>query len=125
MSTQNLIVASIADPGMAGKVVENLQKAGFDMKKWSVVAHDDGMASGSALGVEHFTGLSDLGTARFSCIPRERIPDYQSELQGNRLLLVAQGTSEEVDVAKHVIDKTHPCEWDAKVGAAVFYGCTE
>lgn len=125
MSTQNLIVASIADPGMAGKVVENLQKAGFDMKKWSVVARDDAAMPSATLGVARFDGLGDLGQARFSCIPRERVPDYQTELQGNRLLLVAQGSAEEVDAAKHIIDHTHPCEWDAKVGAAVYYGCSE
>ena len=125
MSTQNLIVASIADPGMAGKVVESLQKAGFNMKKWSVVARDGNLVPSASLGITQFDALNEMEPACFSCIPRERIPDYQTELQGNRLLLVAQGSAEEVDTAKHVIDHTHPCEWDAKVGAAVYYGCAE
>ncbi len=123
MSTQNLLVASIADPALTGKVIDNLNKAGFDLKRWSLVAAQDTRSPGDTLGAENISALNALGNPRYSCIPHERIADYESELHGNRLLLVAQGSAEEIDAAKHIIDQTHPCEWDTKVGAAVFYGC--
>ncbi|MBS4096326.1 MAG: hypothetical protein KGZ83_05745 [Sulfuricella sp.] len=125
MSTQNLIVASFADSGVAGEAVQNLQKAGFDMRKLSVVTRPGTAVPGVAPEITRFEALNEMEPACFSCIPQERIPDYQSELRGNRLLLVAQGNAAEVDAARHVIDQTHPCEWDGKVGAAVFYGCME
>lgn len=123
MSTQNLIVASLADPEIAGKILGDLRQAGFDMHKWSLVTHRTGEIPGEPPEIRHGVDLRDLDETPYRCIPNERRPDYQNELGGNRLLLVTQGSPDEVDAARQIINHAHPCSWDAKVAAAVYYGC--
>lgn len=122
MSTNNSLVASYADHGLAKATVEKLQKAGFDMNKLSIVGNDGGEIPGAAVMVR---GLDELGPEQYSCISRETIPDYEAELKADRLLLFFHGTVDEIIQAKSVIDATHPEGWNGNVGCAVYYGCLD
>ena len=52
-------------------------------------------------------GLSALGAALFSIgIPEDSVLQYETQVKNGKLLLVAHGTSEEVEIAKEVLDRT-------------------
>ncbi len=122
MSQHNSIVATYANHGLAMATVKKLQNSGFDMRKLFIVAKDeDPSLTGTAVVHE----LSDIGSDQLSCIPRENIPNYEAELEVDRLLLVAHGTPDEIALARRVIDSSHPEGWDGNVGCAVYYGCND
>lgn len=125
MSTQNLIVASLADTALAGKVLNDLHASGFDLHKWALIAQPNQHVSGPTEEVTRRTSLDDLGPGTYQCIPIERRPDYEEQLRDHHLLLIAQGSPEELDAAQRVIHHAHPCAWDGKLGAAVYYGCAK
>jgi len=122
MSENISLVATYANHNLAKATVRKLQSAGFDMSKLFIVAKDEDK---SLAGAAVVSGLSDLGTEQFSCIPRENIPDYEAELKIDRLLLVAHGTPDEIAQARSVIDSTHPNGWDGNVGCAIYNGCID
>lgn len=122
MSQHNSIVATYANHNLAKATVKKLENSGFDMRKLFIVARDE---DPSLTGTAVVRGLSDLGTDQLSCIPRENIPNYEDELEVDRLLLVAHGTPGEIALARSVIDSTHPEGWDGNVGCAVYYGCND
>ncbi len=122
MSTNNSLIATYANHGVAKDTIRKLEHAGYDMNKLFVVARDK---DPSLAGVAVVGALSDLGAEQFSCIPSEYLPNYEAELKVDRVLLVAHGTPEEIDRARGVIDSTHPEGWNGNVGAAVFYGCVD
>ena len=122
MSTNNSLIATYANHGVAKDTIRNLEHAGYDMNKLFVVARDK---DPSLAGVAVVGALSDLDAEQFSCIPSEYLPNYEAELKVDRVLLVAHGTPEEIDRARGVIDSTHPEGWNGNVGAAVFYGCVD
>lgn len=52
-------------------------------------------------------GFSALGAALFSIgIPEDSILQYETQVKNSKLLLVAHGTPDEVEVAKEVLDRT-------------------
>lgn len=122
MSTNNSLIATYANHGVAKSTIRKLEDAGYDMNKLFVVARDK---DPSLSGVAIVSALSDLGTEQFSCIPSEYLPNYEAELKVDRVLLVAHGTPEEIDRAREVIDSTHPEGWNGNVGCAVYYGCRD
>ncbi len=122
MSEHNSLIASYANHELARDTVRKLQGTGFDMGNLFVVARDGGKALEGAAVV---STLSDLGADQFGCIPRENIPNYEDELEVDRLLIVAHGTPDEIEQARSVIDSTHPGGWDGNVGCAIFYGCID
>jgi len=123
MSQHISIVAAFADPGEAETAVRNLHHAGFDMHKLSVVGRGLPGAQGEWNGISLLGRLEALEQAPYACIPRERLADYKSMLQEGRLLLVAYGSSNEIEQAGHIIDAAHPGNWDGGAGSALFYGC--
>jgi hypothetical protein len=122
MSANNSLVATYANHNQAKATVGKLQSAGFDMSKLFVIAKDEGQ---SLAGAAVVGSLNDLGPEQFSCIPRENIPNYESELEVDRLLLVAHGTPDEITQAKKIIDSNHPDGWDGNVGCSIYYGCID
>ncbi len=159
----DLIVAVLNTHVEAGKIVKELQKAGFDMKKLSIVARDchaeehvvgyystgdkagyrgelgefwggcRGLPVGSAFllvpslgpvvgggplvswivaaleGAAVWGGLSAVGAALYCLgIPRDRILIYESSLRANKLLVIAHGTTQEIDRVCGILQGT---EW--------------
>lgn len=52
-------------------------------------------------------GLSVLGAAMYSIgIPKDSVLQYETQVKNGKLLLVVHGTSEEVDRAKDLLDRT-------------------
>lgn len=122
MSQHNSLVATYANHNLARTTLRNLQSAGFDMGNLFVVGNEDDESLSGAAVVRK---LSDVGAAQFSCIPRDYIPDYNAELDVDRLLLVAHGTPAEIDHAREVIDSSFPNGWGGDVGCTVHYGCND
>ena len=61
-------------------------------------------------------GLSALGAALFSIgIPENSVLQYETQVKNGKLLLVAHGTSEEVESAKDLLDQT-------EVNSTTFHG---
>jgi hypothetical protein len=157
------IVAVLNTPAEAQVFVKKLQKAGFDMKKLSIVARDChaeehvvgyyntgdkarywgelgefwvsfwGSLAGSAFlwvpglglivavgplvswmvaaleGAAVWGGLSAVGAALYSLgIPRDRILIYENSLRANKFVVIAHGTTEEIDRACDILQGT---EW--------------
>jgi hypothetical protein len=122
MSENNSLVATYANHSMAKATVTKLQKAGLDMSKLSIVGKDENK---TLEGVTVVDDLYELGTEQYSCISRETIPDYEAELNADRLLLFFHGTADEIAQAKSIIDTNHPESWNGNVGCAVYYGCLD
>ena len=122
MSENNSLVATYADHSLAKATVEELQKAGLDMGKLSIVGKDENKV---LEGVTVVGGLNELGAEQYSCISRETMPDYEAELKASRLLLFFHGTAGEISRAKSIIDTTHPEGWNGNVGCAAYYGCLD
>ena len=56
-------------------------------------------------------GLSVLGGALFSLgIPKDSVVKYEEELKVDKFLVIAHGTSEDVDKAKDIMSKTNEIE---------------
>jgi uncharacterized membrane protein len=162
------IVAVFNTPTEAQAIVKELQKAGFDMKKLSIVARDChaeehvvgyyntsgkvrywgdldtfwggfwGLLAGSAFllvpglgpivvvgplvswivaaleGAAVWGGLSAVGAALYNLgIPRDRILIYESSLRANKFVVIAHGTTQEIDRTCGILQGT---EWgDAEV----------
>jgi hypothetical protein len=122
MSENNSLIATYANHSLAKATVGKLQNAGFDLSKLFIVAkNEDKPLAGTAV----VSSLSKLGPEQFCCIPRENIPNYEAELDADRLLLVAHGTPDEITLAKSIIDSTHPDGWNGKVGCSIYYGCID
>ncbi len=155
------IVAVLNTHTEAEKIVKELQKVRFDMKKLSIVARDYhaeghvvgyyntddkarywgesgefwggfwGLLVGSAFlwvpglglivvvgplvlwivaaleGVAVGGGLTAVGAALYSLgIPRDRILAYENSLRANRFLVIAHGTTEEIDRACDILQGT-------------------
>jgi len=125
MSQNISIVASFADHRVAKNALRNLHQAGFDMKKLAVVGRDTHGLPVDMEGASLLGTLDDLDDIQFSCIPRERVPDYQNAVKGDKVLLVAHGSADEITRAKDIIDETRPDGWDGTVGTALYYGCVD
>lgn len=123
MSEHNSLVASFGNHHLAKTTVEKLHKAGFDMRKLSIVSKDPHSIAGELEGAAVVGRLNALDAAQYNCIPSESILDYEAELEVDRLLLVAHGTADEIAKAKIIIDTAHPDGWDGSVGCAIYYGC--
>lgn len=121
MSTNNSIVASYANHRLAEADIKKLKKAGFDIKKLFIVGRDQHSIEGASMVGE----FSALDAALYSCIPKENILDYESELKVGRFILVAHGTTDEIAQVKRIIDSTHPESWEGSVESSVYYGCTD
>lgn len=125
MSEHISLVATFGDRSLAETTIEKLQEAGFDMSKLSVVEKHRQATVGDLKGASTVSGLNALDVAQYSCIPKESIPDYEAELEIDKLLLVAHGTADEIAEARRIIDSAHPEGWDGNVGCAVYYGCLD
>lgn len=123
MSVNNSLVATYANHSLAEATVRKLQTAGFDLKKLSIVSKDPHDLAGEFDGAAVVSGLGALDEMQYSCIPKESILDYEEELQVDRMLLVAHGTSDEIALAKSIVDTTHPEDWGGGVGCTIYYGC--
>lgn len=125
MSQNISVVASFADHRVAKNALRNLHRSGFDMKKLAVVGRDDHGLPIDMEGAALLASLDELDSVQFSCIPRERVPDYQNAVKDDKVLLVAHGSVDEIARAKDIIDATRPESWDGSVGAALYYGCVD
>lgn len=124
MSAHNSIVATYANRGLAEAAVTKLHDAGFDMSKLYAAARDGRKLVSEAEGATAISEISALDETLYRIgIPKESVLDYESEFKVNRLLLAVHGTSDEITLAKNIIETTHLDGWDGKVGCAVYYGC--
>ena len=165
MSEKNTVVSVFNTHPEAEEAIKELQKAGFDMKKLSVVGKDYqtdehvvgyyntgdrvkywgklgafwgglwGIFFGSAFffipgigplvvggplvswiigaleGAVIVGGLSAFGAALYSMgIPKDSILKYETSLKSDKFLLIAHGTSEEVEKAKTILETTSATE---------------
>ena len=124
MSMNNSVVATYANHRLVESDVRELQTAGFDMRKLSIVGKDQHSIVGKVEGAAEVGGLSELGAALYSIgVPKENVLDYEAELNAGRFLLVAHGTADEIAQAKNILDSTRPEGWDGSVSSSVYYGC--
>ena len=124
MSGHNSLIATYANHHVAETALKKLHNAGFDMHKLSIVEKNQPSVT-EMEGATVLGNLSALDTTQYTCIPRERLPDYEAELNVDRMLIVAHGTPDEIDLAKHIIDSVHPESLDGKVSCTVYYGCMD
>lgn len=122
MSENITLVASYTSHNLARAALRELQNKGMDMSKLVVVARGDGKPLAGATVV---SGFGDIGTESLDCIPGPSVPDYEAELNADRMLLVAHGTANEIAQVRSVIDLSHPDGWDGNVGCAIYYGCVD
>ena len=93
----------------AKEAVKKLQRAGFDMKKLSILGRDYAWIICALEGAAVMRGLSAVGTVLYSIgIPKDSIPKYEMSLKSNKFLVVAHGTTEEIDWASDILQGT---EW--------------
>jgi len=181
MSEKNdAVVAIYESHTQAEKALKELQRAGFDMKRLSIVGKDYhteedvvgyynagyrmkrwgkmgafwggfwGLLFGSAFfaipgigpilvagplvawiigaleGAVVVGGLSALGAGLFSIgIPKDSIVEYETALKSDKFLLLAHGTSDEIEKAKDIMAKSlpltvtiHPVQKREAVGVA-------
>lgn len=114
MSANNSLVATYVNHRIGSSALEKLRQAGFDQNHLAIISNDSDLHD-----------LSALDAAQYACIPRERIHDYEAELNSDRMLIVAHGSSEEIERARQIIGENHPEGWDGKVTCAVYYGCSD
>ena len=165
MSKENMVVSVFNTHPEAEEAIKELQKAGFDLKKLSVVGKDYqtdehvvgyyntgdrikywgnlgafwgglwGFLFGSAFffipgigplvvggplvtwiigaleGAAIVGGLSAFGAALYSMgIPKDSILKYETSLKSDKFLLIAHGTSEEVEKAKKILETANCVE---------------
>jgi hypothetical protein len=114
MSVNSCIVATYAKHSLAEKDFRDLLQMGLEPTKLALL-------SGGEHGIEG--GFSTLDAAMCSCIPPEDIVAFETELKAGRLVLVANGTAEEIEQAKRLLDEAHPTSWDERADSTVYYGC--
>ena len=125
MSMNDSIIATYSNRHLAEATIRNLQKAGFDMKKLSVIVKDQHIIADELKDANILGELSALGDEVYSCIPKEHLSDYEAELKADRVILVAHGTPGEIERAKSLIDLNHPNGWDGSIESSVYYGCAD
>lgn len=125
MSENISLVATYANHGLAKNTARKLKVSGFDVSKLSIFSNDKNDSVDELGGATVLNRMEALNEARYTCIPQDRINDYEAELKADRLLIVAHGTADEIAQAKRIIDATHPESWDGKVDCTIYYGCVD
>ncbi|HUV67446.1 MAG TPA: hypothetical protein VMW24_26380 [Sedimentisphaerales bacterium] len=93
----------------AKKTVRELQKAGFDMKKLSILGRDYAWIIFTLEEAAVVRGLSVVGAVLYSIgIPKDSILKYETSLKSNKFLVVAHGTTAEINWARDILQGT---EW--------------
>jgi len=101
----------------AKKAVRELQKAGFDMKKLSILGRDYAWIICALEGAAVVRGLSAVGAVLYSIgIPEDSIPKYETSLESNKFLVVAHGTTLEIDWARDILQGTEGAQAEAHRG---------
>jgi len=101
----------------AKKAVRELQRAGFDMKKLSILGRDYAWITCALEGAAVVRGLSAVGAVLYSIgIPEDSIPKYETSLESNKFLVVAHGTTLEIDWARDILQGTEGAQAEAHRG---------
>ena len=101
----------------AKKAVRELQRAGFDMKKLSILGRDYAWIICELEGAAVVHGLSAVGAVLYSIgIPEDSIPKYETSLESNKFLVVAHGTTLEIDWARDILQGTGGAQAEAHRG---------
>ena len=101
----------------AKKAVRELQRAGFDMKKLSILGRDYAWIICALEGAAVVRGLSAVGAVLYSIgIPEDSIPKYETSLESNKFLVVAHGTTEEIDWACDILQGTEGAQAEVHRG---------
>lgn len=88
----------------AKKAVRELQKAGFNMKKLSILGRDYAWIICTLDVVAVVLGLSVVGAVLYSIgIPKDSILKYETSLKSNKFLVAAHGTTTEIDGARDIL----------------------
>ena len=111
------IVAALNTSIEAKKAVRKLQKAGFDMRKLSILGRDYAWIICAFQWAAVVRGLSALDAVLYSIgIPGDSIPKYETSLESNKFLVVAHGTTEEIDWACDILQGTEGAQAEAHRG---------
>lgn len=125
MSAHNSLVATFANPDLAEDAITKLQQSGLDMSKLSIVGRKQPIMAGELRETLRVGGVKSLSADQASCIPLDSLQVYEAELDADRVLLVAHGNPDEIDLTKRIIDSVHPESWDGIVGCSIYYGCDD
>jgi hypothetical protein len=125
MSLHNTFVATYANHKMAEHDIEEIQNAGFDMRKLRIVAHNPYHIAEQYQLAPVLGSFDELDLEFFNCIPEQDIVDYEAELGTEHLFIVAHGLPDEIDTVKRIADLSHPTSWDGVADAAIYYGCPD
>ena len=88
----------------AKEAVRKLQRAGFDMKKLSILGRDYAWIICTLEEAAVVRGLSAVGAVLYSIgIPEDSIPKYETSLESNKFLVAAHGTNLEIDWACDIL----------------------
>ena len=133
ISNKNSVVAIFESYDQAKDAIRDLQMSGFDMEKLSSVGKEYEMER-RVIGYYHWVqgigqvlvagplanwiigaleeagmvgGLTSLGAGLHSIgIPKKTVVQYETEVKNGKLLLVAHGTPEEVELATDILHQT-------------------
>jgi hypothetical protein len=130
MSEKNAVIAVYRDRAQAEGTLKQLKQSGFDATALSIVGKDNHSAAFFAIpGIGRVVaggplvasivralegniavgGESVIGAALCNIgIPENCVLEYESAIQSNRFLLLAQGTAEELETAKVVFEAARP-----------------
>lgn len=123
-SMHNTFVVTYAQPPLAEIDLDKLLKAGYHIHKLRIESCASRLAEqqqrAPVLG-----SFGELDADLFGCILEDDIVNFEAELDTGRLFIVAHGSPDEIEQAKHIADSTHPASWDGRAEAAVYYGCSD
>ncbi len=104
----NSAVGIFRDPQDTERVIEELQKSGYDIKKLSLFG---------GLLVSWITGPLSLGGALASIgIPRVSIQQYENALDTNKFILIVQGSLQEIEKSMYIFIQNKALCADCHIG---------
>ncbi|MAS92213.1 MAG: hypothetical protein CMO55_03360 [Verrucomicrobiales bacterium] len=96
----NMAVVIYKTHDEAAKATSELQQAGFDVEKLSLIDQDSGRRS-DRWGHQR-AGLYSMG------IPKTIVDRYEEALKAHQFIVIAQWVSEEFPGGREIIDRTSP-----------------
>jgi predicted sugar kinase len=98
----------------AKEAVRKLQRAGFDMRKLSILGRDYAWIICTLEEAAVVRGLSAVGAVLYSIgIPEDSISKYETSLESNKFLVAAHGTNLEIEWARDILQGTEGAQAEA------------
>lgn len=125
MSTHNIFIATYTRPQLAEISLAKLHEAGLDMHKLRIISQDNFDVPKQHEGASVLHSFDELEPEFFACIPADDREAYVAELDAGRLLIVAEGSRQDMAQAESSAEDTHPTNWDGLADSTVYYGCAQ